>query len=472
MTDKMRYILFFPTYPVAVHEMILIAREVAKRDVTPLFLITNQDASDAMPPKEAWFETVELEFTPRKNSKHAPNLIGKVKQQIARIPWVDELWSRRYSVRTWNNLDALVKDEVVQLKREYERLEKALGGYDILAVTTNAVDRTVNYSQPLFKLCREEGIPCCLPPIFQTVRDDTPPPNGQLSSYLFSGLLEKYEYMGWRDSSGRIGFKVPPYKLIAMDTLGMLPDRYGIRYGVSPYIFVEGENGKNIRLEMGHPVNRVIVTGMASLDKLHTTLAGKSDLRHVIEDKYGVQKDDRILIVALPQGYAHGTVTLEEEQENFDNLFEMLRGVPAKLLVSLHPRVRLSDYAYIERKYGVRLLEERLYNILPVADLFLADWSSTTLMWGVLCQIPTFGYISPSSVDEIMHGLPDVFMSSDIEALGDEIYRACSFDEVYGRHVERSIADAAIWDVFDGKSTARIADNVIKLAGIDGNYAG
>jgi hypothetical protein len=46
------------------------------------------------------------------------------------------------------------------------------------------------------------------------------------------------------------------------------------------------------------------------------------------------------------------------------------------------------NYKYLEKKFNCRILDERLSDSLPSADLFIATYSST-VTWSILCGIKT-----------------------------------------------------------------------------------
>lgn len=79
-------------------------------------------------------------------------------------------------------------------------------------------------------------------------------------------------------------------------------------------------------------------------------------------------------------------------------LAQALRDQGGNVLISLHPRMDPAQYQFLEKEYHLPIARQRLAEILPAADLFLATFSSTVL-WAVLCRIPclvvdfyNFGY--------------------------------------------------------------------------------
>ena len=46
------------------------------------------------------------------------------------------------------------------------------------------------------------------------------------------------------------------------------------------------------------------------------------------------------------------------------------------------------NYKFLEDKYEVKISSNKLYEILPSADLFLVGQGSTTINWSILCKVP------------------------------------------------------------------------------------
>ena len=58
------------------------------------------------------------------------------------------------------------------------------------------------------------------------------------------------------------------------------------------------------------------------------------------------------------------------------------------ILISLHPKQDLKKYIFLEKKFNCKILNERLMDVLPVADVFISSYSSTAI-WSVICGVKT-----------------------------------------------------------------------------------
>ena len=71
--------------------------------------------------------------------------------------------------------------------------------------------------------------------------------------------------------------------------------------------------------------------------------------------------------------------------------------------ISLHPKMKVTDYEKTSKKYGAVILAERLNKALPIADLFIAT-NSSTVFWALLCGIKSvvtgFAHIDCSMFSE------------------------------------------------------------------------
>ena len=90
--------------------------------------------------------------------------------------------------------------------------------------------------------------------------------------------------------------------------------------------------------------------------------------------------------MALPQLGEHNIFPWKKHWEEINFLMKNLKKLNQNILISLHPKMDRKDYEFIEEKYKIKILDERLADVLPIADLFVATFSSTVI-WSILCGI-------------------------------------------------------------------------------------
>ena len=105
-----------------------------------------------------------------------------------------------------------------------------------------------------------------------------------------------------------------------------------------------------------------------------------------ILEKYQLDNESEIVIIALPQFVEHNELPWREHWEEIHFLLKTLDGQPNKnILISLHPRMDKKNYTFLEHQYDVKILNERLADVLPIADLFVATYSGTVM--GCICGV-------------------------------------------------------------------------------------
>ena len=141
---------------------------------------------------------------------------------------------------------------------------------------------------------------------------------------------------------------------------------------------------------INHGINehKIKIIGDVSYDVLHKTYMQKDIIKEDIIKKYGLKKNKKIIIVSLPQLAEHDILTWDEHWQEVVFLLKNIDSLEQNVLISLHPKMDLKNYQFLETKYNCKILNERLSDVLVVADMFVATFSSTVL-WSVLCDINT-----------------------------------------------------------------------------------
>ena len=102
--------------------------------------------------------------------------------------------------------------------------------------------------------------------------------------------------------------------------------------------------------------------------------------------KYNLCPDKKIIICALPQLAEHNILDWENHWKEIEFLVSTISSRKQNLILSLHPKMEREKYLFLEEKYNCKIAEERLFEFLPIADLFIATFSST-IIWSVFCEI-------------------------------------------------------------------------------------
>lgn len=185
-------------------------------------------------------------------------------------------------------------------------------------------------------------------------------------------------------------FHQEPHVLFALRKLhGLSSNPWSIGCGLSDVVCVDSEiTSKRYRSE-GVPPEKLRLVGSPEFDVLFRGLESKSALRKHIVEKYELNPERRIIVIALPQFAEQGVLNWDEHWSEVRYILGQLVQIEASIIVSLHPRVEHAKYTFLEKEFEVKLSSEPLKNILPMADAFIAI-NSSTLIWAILCGIKPF----------------------------------------------------------------------------------
>lgn len=228
--------------------------------------------------------------------------------------------------------------------------------------------------------------------------------------------------------------------------------------GSSDWLLVEGEETRQRLIGEGTGNKKMIVTGHRSHDVLHSLRQKRNEIRSALP--LDSNTDLPILVVALPQLGEHKILLWEQHWQEIRYLLETFKPWTGQVLISLHPKMKPTQYAFIESEYGYTISLDPLNQILPAADVFLATFS-TTIQWAALCRIPA-----------IVVDFYDFNYTDYDDYAGVDIYRQKSsyelrLKELMNQPEQRKemqrLAEttASLISPFDGKCTQRINDFIL-----------
>lgn len=153
-------------------------------------------------------------------------------------------------------------------------------------------------------------------------------------------------------------------------------------------IAVDGPETRERYLEYGIEPGRISVIGQPSHDELYESWRQRPVLRTSLQERYRLPAGRKLVICAVPQLGEHSILPWERHWAEVRYLVAALCRTEQNVLLSLHPKSDFDQYDFLPGEYGCALAREPLREILPAADVFVASYSST-VMWALLCEIPT-----------------------------------------------------------------------------------
>ena len=276
-------------------------------------------------------------------------------------------------------------------------------------------------------------------------------------------------YVGWRLPAQRretaFGPRLftPGWLTLALHREGMLsaaPWRQG--GGPSQYLMVQGEEQAARFRAMGCPPEKLKVLGHMEHDLLHRAWCEREARRRELAARHGFDPASRLVVFAVPSYAEQGLMPMAEQLDALDGYGAALRESGAAVVLSLHPKSRAEDYRAFAERHGLKLEAERLFRLLPAADLFVSG-GSTTIDWAILCGIPVIDTDIPGLDIDLWDKEPAVLRVKTLAAFDEALQRllgeAGGLDELAAVQRQRSEQLAR----FDGRVAERFLDFLDEL---------
>lgn len=246
----------------------------------------------------------------------------------------------------------------------------------------------------LLKACKDLNIPIFIPSIanwnpeanYLMIQNN---PNYSLnnqSTYYQKKTFLKFKYQTYKEK-----YFYQAFMFNALDKLGVLSTMPWLNGGgASSLVVMTSKLNFDKHIQMGITKNKLQILGDMSYINLYKSFINKDLYKKLIMNKYNLKHEKKNIIIGLANWWEHN---LADEKTHWQIVYDTIE--PAlqqssefNILISLHPSMKIENYKFLEKKYSVTILDEKLMNILPIADLYIADFSST-VSWSIICGIKT-----------------------------------------------------------------------------------
>jgi hypothetical protein len=251
---------------------------------------------------------------------------------------------------------------------------------------------TLGYEPAILRICKERGIPSVIPYLVYPSEEENlawSSNNKHIKEkcYVSRYVIESQKRFKSIQSNGKYFY---PHSLSnALYKFGTLTDNpWYMGSGKSTILCLPNQVMVEKYISKGISEKKIRLLGDISYDTLYEQYIERDCFKKGIFENYGLDYSKKCVLIALPQLAEHNILSWDVHWKEIDFLLETLKCLNISILVSLHPKMDRKKYSFIENKYDCHILDERLAEVLPVADLFVATFSSTVL-WAVLCGIRT-----------------------------------------------------------------------------------
>ena len=255
-------------------------------------------------------------------------------------------------------------------------------------------DRHLGYEPAVLKIANELHIPCLVPAISVGLnpKDRARRRYVKNSDYDLSseyGLHRKFPDQFILNEERKIGFYYG-WQIRALDYLEMLPEKpWTLGASKADYLLVRGEAEKDENIKYGLPLSKILVTGDPDYDVLYNTMLNKKECKKSIYDFYQFSSGKNLIVASLPQTFEHKVLSWDDHWKMIEHICKNLAQQDSNVLLSLHPKMDIKNYQYLEKDFSITIARHSLSEILVAADVFVAGQGSSTLLWAMLCNIPT-----------------------------------------------------------------------------------
>ena len=240
----------------------------------------------------------------------------------------------------------------------------------------------------------------------------------------------------------------------ALQKFGVITSNpYVMGSGDSNILCLNNQHYKELYIKNGVKKDKIKVIGDGAYDNLYAQNEKKISIRNEIMQNYHLDYDKKIILIALPQLGEHNILPWDKHWEEINFLVESCNKLEQNILISLHPKMNRDSYLFLEKKYNCQILNERLSDVLVVADVFVATYSST-VVWAILCSINTI-VIDFYGLNYTMYD----FLNS-IKKIDNKEKLASTLETVINEEINFSDDWKKLSknEVFDGKTTQRYID--------------
>jgi hypothetical protein len=367
-------------------------------EVAPVMLLDSRHGGEAEEclRRGLRFEVLEDLLSPGHSGGHAVGRRGPLRSLASRagkVPLVRKMVDTATDIASERRVVDRSRTRRYS-QRLKARLSLATGVLERLSPETVALsgDRNLGWEPVLIRSCRDLGIPTAILPIAFASEPQSLFVSRRRRCYRADLHPSITADLGrqWaldKKTGTRILFYQPSITQALAENGMLSANPWVMGGGFSDRVMVDGEKTRVRHIQLGCQADKIVVTGHPSHDDLHACFLDRDRIRTALQDRYGVEKSTPLLIVALPQHGEHGLCSWSEHWRITREICRAAREIHPNTLVSLHPRMDAAQYGFVREEFGLHILDERLADVLPAADIFVSGFSAT-VRWAALCAIP------------------------------------------------------------------------------------
>lgn len=202
-------------------------------------------------------------------------------------------------------------------------------------------------------------------------------------SFLEKYAIKKYP-MCAINVKDMIAFRFSPQTIIALGYMGLLPENLWIPGSgdiTQAALISDSEYQYYLKIMGDEYRQKCKVTHTIEETYIIQKMKDRVELKREILSKYNVSVDSIVCLALSSHANSTSNITYEEEKNVYLKIIASLKSVFGNIFISMHPRMIKENYLWISEIENCILLDEPLYKIIPIIDVFCAgEYSSVTDM--------------------------------------------------------------------------------------------
>jgi|GEM_PF-6396836 len=285
--------------------------------------------------------------------------------------------------------------------------------------------------------------------------------------WLKQYLLWRYPKQGYSIHQTQVLYFEPLRTLVYAQakTLPQLPWTHG--GGNSTQVWVSGTESKGNYIKWGVSPDKLVVMGTLEQDLIYEAFQHREVTRLQIQDQYQLSSQAKLIIYAIPPLSEQYTQNDAKYWQGIKDVLSLLQQKNYAVLVSLHPKSDPQQYENLVKAYDAILLKQPLREVLPVAEIYVTNYSST-VDWSIMLQIPVIIADFSLPNDEVLEDFkqPAIMFATSTHQLSTYIDAVTQQSDIYHHYKKHLALAAAVKAPFDGQVKARIYQTIKNTLGV------
>ena len=277
------------------------------------------------------------------------------------------------------------------LKKQYDKISKQVLNNKIDIILING-DRNLGYDPIFLKISKEFSLPSIIVYLVDYADEER-----ILKSEIQTNKIKPYFFVSQYvvKSQKNLNYKILQDKYYYTHPIANALSKFGVLTsnpfvmgcGHSDIICLNNDYNKDLYVSRGVAEKKIKVLGDGNYDLLFKQKFKKKEIQQNLRRKYKLD-EKKIIILALPQLGEHNLLSWKDHWNEINFLLKNTCHLDVNVLVSLHPKMEIRNYRFLEQKFKCNIIDEKLVDVLSAAEMFVAGYSST-IIWSILCGINT-----------------------------------------------------------------------------------